>query len=225
MSTAVKSLVKTDTDVRRTLLDYFYNRNHNAKSARSDKTGVAAKISVVRKELKESHDLTQTEIRRNLTYLISQGWVEEEQITKKVRLPSGMLIDQATSYYKITAAGIDKVDGPGEFTMDKFKGIKIESSGQNIITVGDGNQVNASFSKLADALAEFKEAAKASPSASEAQKMEIVADVDSIQSQLAKPAPNKGIIDQIWDGIGKGATLIGLAAKYAKVSEVLKMFF
>jgi len=57
----------------------------------------------------------------------------------------GTVIPNTISYYKITAAGIDKIEGPGEFTMEKFKGVKIEATGQNIITVGDGNQVNAEY--------------------------------------------------------------------------------
>src|SRR5580704_2308251 len=36
----------------------------------------------------------------------------------------------------------------GVFTRDRFEGIKIEATGQNIITLGDGNQVNAQFQAL-----------------------------------------------------------------------------
>jgi hypothetical protein len=77
--------------------------------------------------------------------------------------------------------------------MPKFHGIKIEATGQNIITLGDGNQINAKFGELGEALAELRDAVTQS-AASEAQKMELVADVDTIQSQLAKPEPNRGIV-------------------------------
>jgi hypothetical protein len=116
---------------------------------------------------------------------MSQGWIAEEQVEKSVPLPSGTVIPQATSYYKITAAGIDKIEGPGDFTMDKFKGIKIEATGQNIITVGDGNQVNAQFKEAAGALIELKRALLNAKSLSEEQKLDAVADIDSIESQLA----------------------------------------
>lgn len=79
---------------------------------------------------------------------MSQGWVEEDVIEKSFTSPSGTVIPSTTQFYKITAAGIDKIEGPGEFTMPKFHGIKIEATGQNIITLGDGNQIDVQFGKL-----------------------------------------------------------------------------
>lgn len=160
---------RTNDAVRGIMLQYFYYRNKSATSARGKK-GFAIKISDIRKDLKATHGLTQQEVVGNLNYLMSQGWIEEEQVQKSVPLPSGTIIPQATSYYKITAAGIDKIEGPGEFTMDKFRGIKIEATGRNIITVGDGNQVNAQYEDAAGALVELKQALLEADSLSEVQK-------------------------------------------------------
>src|SRR5438067_11893205 len=91
----------TSSDIRRMILRYLYERNANARSARSDKTGAAVKISVMRKDLKESHALNQSQVRSNLTYLISQGWVEEQSIVKSVPTPSGGIIPSATFYFII----------------------------------------------------------------------------------------------------------------------------
>ena len=132
----------TNTEIRRSMLQYFYDRNRNATSARG-KRGSAVRISDVKKELKASNGLTQQEIQSNLTYLISQGWGEEDTVEKSFTAPGGTVIPSSTSYYKVTAAGVDKIEGQGEFTMPKFHGIKIEATGQNIITLGDGNQINA----------------------------------------------------------------------------------
>jgi hypothetical protein len=178
----------------------------------------------VRKELKASHGLTQQDVVGNLNYLMSQGWIAEEQIQKSVPLPSGTVIPQATSYYKITASGIDKIEGPGEFTMDKFKGIKIEATGQNIITVGDGNQVNASFKDAAGALVDLKQALLKTDTISEAQKLEVVADIDSIESQLAKAKPNPSVIQGAWEGVKKLDTVLGLTEKVGKVAGLLAPF-
>ncbi len=109
---------RSSNEIRALMLQYFYDRNTNATSARGRK-GFSIKISDIRKELKASHGLTQQEVVANLNYLISQGWIAEEQVEKSVPLPSGTVIPQATSYYKITAAGIDKIEGPGEFTIFK----------------------------------------------------------------------------------------------------------
>ncbi len=214
---------RSSNEIRALMLQYFYDRNTNATSARGRK-GFSIKISDIRKELKASHGLTQQEVVANLNYLISQGWIAEEQVEKSVPLPSGTVIPQATSYYKITAAGIDKIEGPGEFTMDKFKGIKIEATGQNIITVGDGNQVNAQYKDAADALVDLKQALLQAASLIEAQKLDAVADIDSIQSQLAKPTPNRTVIRGAWEGVKRLDTVLGLTDKVIRLAGLLAPF-
>jgi hypothetical protein len=199
----------TNTEIRRIMLQYFYERNKNATSARG-KQGSAVKISDVKKQLKASHCLTQQEVQSNLTYLISQGWVEEDKIEKSFTAPSGTVIPSSTSYYKVTAVGIDKIEGEGEFTMPKFHGVNINATGQNIITLGDGNQINAEFGELGKALVELREGIIKSDAA-EADKMSFVADIDTIQSQLAKPSPNKGIICAAWESVKAAAAINGCA--------------
>lgn len=197
---------RSTDEIRRLMLQYFYDRNKNATSAMGKK-GSAIKISDIKKELKELHRLTQQEVQSNLTYLISEGWVEERGIRKEVRGKGGTVIPSVTRFYQITSAGIDKVEGPGEFTMPKFHGININATGQNIITLGDGNQINAEFSDLGQALVELRDAITKSD-ASEQDKMAFVADIDTIQSQLAKPQPNRGIVGAAWKSV-KGAAAIG----------------
>jgi hypothetical protein len=201
------------------MLQYFYDRNKNATSARGKK-GSAVKISDVKKELKTTRGLTQQEVQSNLTYLISQGWVEEDTVEKSFTAPSGTVIPSSTSFYKITAAGIDKIEGPGEFTMPKFHGIKIEATGQNIITLGDGNQINAKFGDLGQSLAELREAITKSDAA-DAQKMNLVSDIDTIQSQLAKPEPNHGIVKAAWEAVKGAATIDGCVSLVQKVSGLI----
>lgn len=212
----------SNNEIRRIMLQYFYDRNKNATSARGKK-GSAVKISDVKKELKASHGLTQQEVQSNLTYLISQGWVEEDTVEKSFTAPGGTVIPSSTSFYKITAAGIDKIEGPGEFTIPKFHGIKIEATGQNIITLGDGNQINAKFSELGQSLAGLREAI-AKSNAPEADKMGLVADIDTIESQLAKPEPNRGIIRAAWETVKAAATINGCAGLVEKVAGLIGGF-
>jgi hypothetical protein len=211
-----------NNEIRRIMLQYFYDRNKNATSARG-KRGSAVKISDVKKELKATHGLTQQEVQSNLTYLISQGWVEEDAVEKTFTAPGGTVIPSSTSYYKITAVGIDKIEGPGEFTMPKFQGIKIEATGQNIITLGDGNQINAKFGDLGEALARLREAVTQS-AAPDSQKMEIVADIDTIESQLAKPEPNRGIVKAAWDAVKVAATIDGCSDLVLRASHLIARF-
>jgi hypothetical protein len=196
---------RTNTQVRELLLRYFYDRNRNSTSSRGKK-GSAVRISDVKRELKAQAALSQQEIHSNLTYLLSQGWVSELSVEKEFRTPTGTVMPSVTLFFQITAAGIDKIEGPGEFSMPKFHGIKIEATGQNIITVGDGNQINARFKDLGSALADLREAVVRSEE-SEAAKMNVVADIETIQAQLAKATPNRGIVSSAWTAI-KGAAVV-----------------
>jgi hypothetical protein len=209
----------SNNEIRSIMLNYFYERNQNATSARGKK-GSAVKISDVKKELKASHGLAQQEVQSNLTYLISQGWAEEDTVEKSFTAPGGTVIPSSTSYYRITAAGIDKIEGPGEFTMPKFHGIKIEATGQNIITLGDGNQINAQFNELGNALVELREMITESQVA-EAVKLELAADIDTIQSQLAKPVPNRSIVTAAWETVKGAATIDGCIGLVTKITGLI----
>ncbi len=209
----------TNTEIRRIMLQYFYDRNDNSTSARGKK-GSAVKISDVKKELKAASGLTQQEVQSNLTYLISQGWVEEDIVEKSYTAPSGTVIPSSTSFYKITAAGIDKIEGPGEFTMPKFQGINIHATGQNIITLGDGNQINAQFSELGKRLVELRETITKSETP-EQEKMNLVADIDTIESQLAKAQPNRGIIAAAWETVKGAAAIDGCADLVHRVGKLI----
>lgn len=212
----------TNNEIRKLMLQYFYDRNSNATSSRGKK-GSSVKISDVKRELKASHGLTQQEVQSNLTYLISQGWVEKDTVEKSYTAPSGTVIPSTTDFYTITAAGIDKIEGPGEFTMPKFHGIKIEATGQNIITLGDGNQIDAKFGELGQSLADLRDAITGSQ-APESSKLELVADIDTIQSQLAKPEPNPTIIQSAWATVKGAAAINGCTALVTKVASLLTPF-
>ena len=212
----------TNNEIRTVILRYFYERNRNATSSRGKK-GSSVKISDVKRELKASHGLSQQEVQGNLTYLISQGWVKEDAIEKSYTAPGGTVIPSTTNFYTITAAGIDKIEGPGEFTMPKFHGVKIEATGQNIITLGDGNQIDAKFGDLGRSLAELRSAITTSQ-VPESAKLEFVADIDTIQSQLAKPEPNPTIIKSAWEVVKGAAAINGCTALVAKVAGLLQHF-
>ncbi len=209
----------SNNDIRSIMLRYFYERNQNATSSRGKK-GSAVKISDVKKELKASHGLTQPEVQSNLTYLISQGWIEEDTVEKSFTAPGGTVIPSSTSYFRITADGIDKIEGPGEFTMPKFHGIKIEATGQNIITLGDGNQINAQFNELGSALVDLRQLITESPVA-EVVKLGLVADIDTIQSQLAKSVPNKSIVAAAWETVKGAATIDGCIGLVTKIGGLI----
>jgi hypothetical protein len=217
-----KRVIKlTDNEIRQIILKYFYNKNKNATSLIGKVNSSAISIKIIRSELKDLHNLSQIEVISNLRYLISQGWVEEKAISKSIPTGKGTIIPSITTYYVITAAGIDKIDGPTEFTRDKFSGIKIEATGQNIITLGDGNKINAKFEDAGNALNELKEAVKLSDNISEEEKVNYVVDIESIQDQLAKPTPNKTVLGSLWGSLDKLASISGVMDLFHKAEKFI----
>lgn len=213
---------RSNEEIRRLMLQYFYDRNESATSMMGKK-GSAVATSILKKELKALHGLSQQEVQRNLTYLLSEGWVEEKPISKTFTPKGGSVVSSVTSFFVISAAGINKIEGPGEFTMDRFHGIKIEATGQNIITVGDGNQVDARYGKIGESLANLRNAIVGAD-LPESDKLNYVADIETIQTQLAKPEPSGGIIKAAWAGVKGAAAINGCAALVAKVAGLLGVF-
>jgi hypothetical protein len=211
----------TDDQVREIILQYLYDRNRKATSRRGKTTGAAVTISVMRADLKASHGLTVQQIHSNLTYLENQGWVEDRPVTKSVRTSSGTVIQSITNYYIVTAVGIDRIGGLSVFTRNRFEGIKIEATGQNIITLGDGNQVNARFRDLGESLSQLRDAIKKSDKIDDTGKIELVVDVDTLQSQLGRPNPNRELISRLWEGISRAASIAGLAEAATKVGALV----
>lgn len=216
----LKSPPRPDTEIRRLVHHWFYDRYKKGRGERG-KNGVSAMISVVRRELKAAHELSQAEVARALTYLIDQGWVKKDEEHKSFSTPRGTSIPSIVPYYRITADGVDKIEGESEYTMPKFHGININATGQNIITLGDNNQVDAKFESIANKLIDFKEAVRKAAYVKDGDKVSIIADVDTMESQLAKPEPNRTVLRAIWAGIERITTATSLAANVAAIAPVL----
>jgi hypothetical protein len=214
----------TPNQIREMMLRYFYDRNAHATSMKGKK-GASIKISDIRKELKAKHGLEAAQVVSNLTYLMSQGWVEREQVEKSFTSKLGTSYPSVSEFYKITAPGIDKIEGPSPFTPDRFAGIKIEATGQNIITLGDGNQVNVKFESISKALTEFREAVTHATDLKEETKLEVVSDIDTISMQLAKPTPNGVVVRSLWENINRTASVASLVDLAVKVGLMIAAQF
>lgn len=150
-------MTNPNDEARRKILQYFYDRNQNATS-KFGKKGSAVKISDVKKESKVLHGLTQQQVQSNLTYLIDRSWVKAVDQEKTVTTRGGTTVPSVVTFYEVTAQGIDKIEGGSEFEpRDRYPGIKIEATGRNVITLGDGNVVNVEYRQLFDELTELKE--------------------------------------------------------------------
>lgn len=205
--------------IREQILRWFYDRNTQATS-QYGKKGSAAKISDVKKGLRESYDLKQQQVMSNLTYLIDKGWINKSEIEKTVRVRGGT-VPSTVTWYEISSAGIDKIEGESEFKeSSRYAGINIHATGTNVITMGDGNVVNAQYADLHTELTNLKKAVAASP-LDESQKLDVSVDIESIKDQLAKAKPDKTIIGHLWSRIEDVATVGGFVAAVAKIAPFI----
>jgi hypothetical protein len=194
------------------MLRYFYGRNSSATS-KYGKKGSAVRISDVRHDLKASDALNQAQVVSNLNYLLDRGWVKELRIEKEVRLRGGSTtVPSVTSYYEITAKGIDRIEGGSDFEpTERYGEINIKSVGSNVITLGDGNIVNAQFNDLRMELDELKREIVVSEKLSEGDKLDAAVDIETIKDQLAKPDPDPVVVRALWARVEKAAALAGVA--------------
>ncbi len=207
--------------IRWQILKYFYDHNRNATS-RSGKKGSAVKISDIKRELKAQYGLSQQDIMSNLSYLIDNQWIKTFEIAKTVTVRGGT-VPSTTTFYEITAAGIDKVEEGSQFEpIKRYDGINISATGQNVITLGDGNIVHAKYSELRSYLDELKNSITSNPELSEAEKLDYAVDVESIKDQLAKPQPTKNVVQQLWSNIEKLTRIGTIADVIAKVAPLIE---
>lgn len=209
-------------EVRRVILRYFYDRNSKATS-RFGKKGSAVKISDAKRELKALHQLSQQQVVSNLTYLIDRGWVKMVDQQKTVTTNRGTTIPSVVTFYEISAEGIDHIEGSSEFQPpDRYPGINIEATGSNVITLGDGNVVNAEYRQLFYRLTDLKEAITRSGDLSEEEKLDIAVDIETLKDQLAKPTPDPELARRVWSRIEKAANLAGLTSLALDVGSAIQ---
>ncbi len=206
------------------MLQYFYDRNAHATSARGKK-GSAMKISDVKRDLKHEYGMTQQMVISNLTYLIDRGWVKKCEVEKTIIVPGGT-IPSTVTWYHISADGIEKIEGGSEFEpKDRYAGIEVNATGTNVITLGDGNVVNARFSELRERLDGLKSQITSSAALSEKQKFDAAVDIESFKDQLAKESQDKNILGALWTGIERVASIAGLVDAVQKILPFISPLF
>ena len=207
--------------IRDQILHYFYDRNQGATS-RFGKKGSAVRISDVKRELKANHGLSQQQVMANLTYLIDRGWIHTVNQEKSINTTRGTTIPSVVTFYEISAEGIDSVEGGSAFQpKERFPGVNIQATGSNVITLGDGNLVNAKYATAAAPLAELRAGLLGSSALDDGSRLSAAADIDTITSQLAKPEPDASVIGRAWPRIAMAADVAGLTALALQVGTML----
>jgi hypothetical protein len=199
------------------ILRFLYDRHQKAKGI----TAIPIGIQDLRREMKAKHGMKQSEVASNLDYLIQVGWVKAEVKSRKFVTGKGMVLDREQTKYKISELGINHLEAASMFKKPQTAGQVNITNVQGVINLGDGNVVNAKFTKLSSALDELDQAIADSRQLSDEQKLDAAGDLSAIQAQAAKKNPNPSVIRGAWEGL-KALPLLGNAADaITKVGKLL----
>jgi hypothetical protein len=202
--------------IRDAILRHLYEVHSKAKSPKS----AGKKIREVQKALRPV-GYKQQEVASNLDYLVQKGWVREDIRERSFTTERGTQIPSEQRSYKISDTGIDKLEAASTYRRPETSSQVNITNIRGVTVVGDGNVVNTSFADVSEVLADMRSAVLALDKLDDEAKLDVVADIDALQSQLQKPNPNRGVVKTLWGGVEKTVTAAGLVELAEKAGRLL----
>jgi len=206
--------------IRDTILRHLYKLHTSARGPK----GVGTKIRDLHRAMK-AKGISQKQVNSNLDYLVQKGWVREVVTSRSYTTPQGMTQQSEIRIYKISDIGIDKLEAASIYRREeRLSGINVTNI-QGVTVIGSENIVNTQFSDLSRALAELEKVISESDALSDEDKLNVIADIGSLQSQLSKPKPIRDLVRTLWSGIEKVVTAAAFADVVTKVAGLMGPFF
>jgi hypothetical protein len=205
--------------IRKAILEYLYRSHKNSRSLKSSRVP----ISQLKRDLK-GFGLKERDIISNLDYLNQSGWVRVESEEKQIKTTHGFIKKDVKNYYKISDIGINYFEGPTEFQRPtkSFAGINVTNI-SGVTLIGDQNlAVNIQYLDLYKVLSLLSEAVRKSTQLSDTEKLNYVADVETIKDQLAKPEPDKNVIRSAWERLKELAKYADLFGFFNQVADLIR---
>lgn len=203
--------------VRDAILRYLYSVHQKARGPK--KTGVT--FRELTKALKE-HGYKQQEVVSNLDYLIQKGWIREVVESRRFTTPRGTVRESERRSYKVSDTGVDRLEAASTFQRKDVSSHVNITNINGVTVVGDGNVVNTAFVDAARVLNEIRYTVLSTDKLSDDEKLSIASDVESLQSQLQKPTPNRSVIKTLWSGVEKVVTAAGFAELAARAASLIR---
>lgn len=184
--------------IREKILEYLYGLNQNSRSPDAALIG----IQKIQSELKKRYKYKQQHVASNINYLIDRNWVKKEIVRKDYTTEGGTTVHPTSTKYRITAEGIDYIEGPSKFeNKQDFSQINIKNI-SGIITLGNSNTIiNMQYESLFEDLDILHRKILDNKHLSDEQKLNISSDIESLKNQLSKTTSDKSIIQKLWSGI------------------------
>jgi hypothetical protein len=202
--------------IRDAILRHLYNVHQKAKSPKSAAIGIRDLCSAL-KEL----GYKQQEVASNLDYLLQKGWVRDVVENRTFTTPRGTTQQAEKITYKISDVGIDRLESASTYRRPDISPHINVTNIQGVTVVGDGNVVNTNFTEVSRLLSEMRTAVLGSTDLLDTTKLEVAADIDTLQAQLQKPSPDKSIVKPVWNAIEKTVTAAGFVDLVGKIGALL----
>jgi hypothetical protein len=202
--------------IRDVILRYLHGLRGKARGMKSIEEG----LKEIQRGLKDK-GIKQADLVANLDYLVQKDWVKEVRHERSFTTPRGTVRQSEQVKYKISDIGIDLLEGASAYHREEsFSRINI-SNVNGVTVVGTGNIVNSQYTDLAKELLALERAVVSSPDLTEENKLNSVADIGVIQSQLARPEPDKGLVGTAWRKVEQFVTAAGFVEAAAKVGGLI----
>ena len=202
--------------IRDAILRHLYAVHQRARGPRA----VAIGIRKIQQAMK-SAGIKQADVNSNLDYLVQKGWVRRVVEARSYRTAGGTLRSSEKIEYKISDVGIDRLEGASTYERRAaFAGVNITNI-RGVTVVGAGNVVNTQFTDLAQLLGELENEVRTSEMIGETERLNALADLGTIQTQLSKPEPDDGIVQRAWKSVEAVSTVGGMVDLATKIAALI----
>ena len=207
----------TADEVRRRLIEWFYNLNKKGRAQMG--------IQDVCKGVKEEFGYKGPLVKEHLTFLIDRDYIRKETVMTKVQTGQTMR-EQPRTTYRISAKGIEFMEGKSQFSdRDRYPGINITATAGSTVVLGDGNVVNSDHRDLYHELSRLRQSVGDSTELNDTSKFEASVSIDTIKDQLAVPQPDQTIVEKAWEAASQICTTATLADYAMRVGPMIAALF
>ena len=207
-------------EIRELILLFMYEHHHTARGIQAQEIGVRE----LQREMKNLHGLPQQEVASNLDYLVQKEWVRAVHKERTFKTKAGTVHSSEQITYKISDVGIDRVEGESRFRrLSPFGGVNIANV-QGVVIVGNKNVVHSQFVPLSNELELLRKEITES-ALTDSDKVDAIAEIQTIQSQLAKQKPDASIIKNAWTTVERIVTLGQFATLMTKAGLSIASLF
>jgi hypothetical protein len=201
---------------RDTVLRHLYQVHEHPRGMRVD-VGFRDLASAMK-----GKGLNQAATASALDYLEQAGWVARRAEPREFRTARGTVQSSDRVTFKISRVGIDRLERASVYRRPDVASVNITNVA-GVTVNGDHNVVNTRGVDAVHALQELARAIECSGLANE-RKLDLIADIGTLETQLAKPHPDRTIVTATWTAVARVADVASLSQVVAAAATSLAPF-